>query len=86
MSDGRSARLDLGSRSTGDPSGIVRGPGRRVPLGSERRDWGPRNRARLAIPREQGDPSGRQFSAFGTASENGAISASKAEPPAVTIW
>ena len=28
----------------------------------------------------------RQFSAVGTASENGAISASKVEPPAVTIW
>lgn len=27
-----------------------------------------------------------QFSAFGTASEKGAISASKLLPPAVTIW
>ncbi len=36
-----------------------------------------RDRARMAIP---------QLRAVGTASENGAISASKAEPPAVTIW
>jgi diaminopimelate epimerase len=33
-----------------------------------------------------GRRAGSQFSAVGTASEKGAISASKAEPPAVTIW